>query len=133
MGIGNISDYGSMLQSYRMPSIPSVDVNEAALQSVPEERSRIPDTPVSVTEEQPAAVHRQAEALKLEDVSLSLKGNEAFEMTGRDSDISGLDIRKAVSDMKKDSILEQYQFFVGSSQNILQNNIEPDGIVIAKL
>lgn len=132
MGIGTISDYGSLLQNYRMPSIPAVSVEEAAVEENRAESSRIPDTPalereVGPVEKQPAA------QMKLEDVSLSLKGNEPFEMTGRDSAIEQLDIQKAISDMKKDSILEQYQFFVGSSQNILQNAIEPDGVVITKL
>ena len=29
------------------------------------------------------------------------------------SDIASLDVEKAVSDMKKDQVLQQYQFFVG--------------------
>ena len=29
------------------------------------------------------------------------------------SDITSLDVEKAISDMKKDQVLEQYQFFVG--------------------
>ncbi len=128
MGIGTISDYGSLLQNYRMPSISTVSVEEAAVQ----ESSHTPDTPALEREVEPA-VKQPAAQVKLEDVSLSLKGNEPFEMTGRDSAIEQLDIQKAISDMKKDSILEQYQFFVGSSQNILQNDIEPDGVVITKL
>ena len=32
-----------------------------------------------------------------------------------DSDIRSLDVQKAVSDMKKDEVLHQYQFFVGHS------------------
>lgn len=38
-----------------------------------------------------------------------------YELKGVDSDIANLDVQKALSDMKKDHILEQYQFFVGTS------------------
>ena len=34
-------------------------------------------------------------------------------MKGIASDIASLDVEKAVSDMKKDQVLQQYQFFVG--------------------
>lgn len=39
----------------------------------------------------------------------------AYELKGTDSDIANLDVEKALSDMEKDGILEQYQFFVGES------------------
>ena len=64
----------------------------------------------------------------LEDISLSLNDNKAFEMKGRDSDIESLDMEKAVSDMQKDQALMQYQYFVGDSN--VQNFEE--GTVIAK-
>ena len=64
----------------------------------------------------------------LEDVSLSLSDHGAFEMKGRQSDIDSLDMEKAVSDMQKDQALMQYQYFVGDT-NLVNNE---DGIVIAK-
>lgn len=36
-----------------------------------------------------------------------------YELKGADSDIAGLDVEKALSDMQKDKVLQQYQFFVG--------------------
>lgn len=43
-----------------------------------------------------------------------------------DSDINGLDVQKAVSDMRQDIILHQYQYFIG--------NIDTeDGIVMRKM
>lgn len=38
-----------------------------------------------------------------------------YPLKGVDSDIRSLDVQKAVSDMKKDEVLHQYQFFVGHS------------------
>ena len=37
-----------------------------------------------------------------------------YELKGVDSDIANLDVQKALSEMKMDQILEQYQFFVGA-------------------
>lgn len=64
----------------------------------------------------------------LEVVSLSLSEPNGFEMKGRDSDLADLDMEKAVSDMQKDQALMQYQYFVGET-NVLNNE---DGIVIQK-
>lgn len=39
----------------------------------------------------------------------------SYELKGADSDIANLDVEKALSDMEKDQVLWQYQFFVGES------------------
>lgn len=39
--------------------------------------------------------------------------DESYELKGADSDLSKLDVEKALSDLKKDQVLQQYQFFVG--------------------
>lgn len=41
--------------------------------------------------------------------------NETFELVGADSDIHSLDVQKAVSDLDKDQVLRQYQFFVNDN------------------
>lgn len=45
---------------------------------------------------------------------------ETFELKGVDSDIASLDIQKAVSDLDKDKVLQQYQFFVGDEAFTIQ-------------
>lgn len=40
-----------------------------------------------------------------------------YEMKGADSDIALLDVEKVLSDVQKDAVLQQYQFFVGESEN----------------
>ncbi len=47
-------------------------------------------------------------------------------LIGVDSDINGLDVQKAVSNMQQDSILHQYQYFVG-------NISTEDGSVVRKM
>lgn len=39
-----------------------------------------------------------------------------YELKGSDSDIKQLDVERAISDMKKDQVLQQYQFFVGEKR-----------------
>ncbi|MCM1193215.1 MAG: hypothetical protein NC123_08090 [Butyrivibrio sp.] len=52
--------------------------------------------------------------------------------TGGVGDIQSPDIEKAIDDMKKDKILQQYQYFIGSSRN-LYGGENADGMVIQKL
>lgn len=40
----------------------------------------------------------------------------SYELKGSESDLMSLDVEKAISDMRKDQVLQQYQFFVGESQ-----------------
>lgn len=64
----------------------------------------------------------------LENISLSLR-DDFFEMKGRESDLRELDVQKAVSDLQKDEVLQQYQYFVGPSGNLPDTE---DGIVFQK-
>lgn len=68
------------------------------------------DTPVK-----PAGVDKGAE-----EFAKSYQPDAVYELKGVDSDITSLDMAKAISDLKKDQVLEQYQFFVGDS--IAQEN-----------
>lgn len=53
--------------------------------------------------------------------------NSDKSLIGTDMKLENLDVKKAISDMKKDSILKEYQYFV---QDPLNDNA--DGIVIKK-
>ena len=39
-----------------------------------------------------------------------------YDLKGADSELLSLDVEKAISDMKRDQVLQQYQFFIGESQ-----------------
>ena len=39
-----------------------------------------------------------------------------YDLKGADSELMSLDVEKAISDMKRDQVLQQYQFFIGESQ-----------------
>ena len=125
MGIGGINDYAGLLRNFRVPN-----VSEAGI-----ERNGRPDTvireeslPVKDTHAAAPVARKDAQ---LEDISITFNRQENFDYLGKDSDIRSLDVEKAIDDMRKDKVLQQYQYFVGSSRNSqIENNA--DGIVIQK-
>jgi len=131
MGIGGVNDYSSLFQNYRVPSIPTVSVEEVKKQDL--ERSNQENLPVLSTEQsynQPAVTQPAKPNAQLEDISLTFRKEDDFGTIGRDSDLMKLDMEKAISGMQKDSILKDYQFFVGSAQGGIMESA--DGIVIPK-
>ena len=51
--------------------------------------------------------------------------DESFELKGIDSDINKLDVQKAISELDKDQVLQQYQFFVGTTPAPISATSEP--------
>lgn len=126
MGVSGINDYSSGLADYRISKIPSVDEEKIKRQ---EPETQQPETNSLAAADAPDRAGRIEKPL--EDISLTFNASEDFDYLGQDSDIRNLDMEKAISDMKKDQVLQQYQYFVGSSKNLFQNTA--DGIVIPKL
>lgn len=126
MGVSGINDYSSGLADYRISKIPVAGEEKIKLQE-PERRQ--PETDSLAAGDTPGGAGRIEKPL--EDISLTFNASEDFDYLGQDSDIRNLDMEKAISDMKKDQVLQQYQYFVGSSKNLFQNTA--DGIVIPKL
>ncbi len=77
---------------------------------------------------QPSENIRQTET-DLENISLTFNREDDFGYIGSESGLDNLDVQKAISDMRKDQVLQQYQYFVGSAQNLFQSE---DGVVIPK-
>lgn len=126
-----ISDYSSYLQNYRIPDIPEV---KPVLQLQQEQLQQQPvdlNEKAVIAEQEPVRnpVGRNAD---LENISLKFNTGEDYGYIGKDSDLAQLDMQKAISDMQKDSILQQYQYFVGSSQNLVTDKIFDEGIVVPK-
>lgn len=109
------SAYSGILQNYRIPVIPSVSVEEVREQDRQLQAQQ--STAIPAYEEPSAPAVRKPDA-KLEDISVTFNRQDDFGYIGRDSDIRSLDVQRAISDMQKDSLLQQYQYFVGSSKNI---------------
>lgn len=66
----------------------------------------------------------------LEDISLTFQKDDNFDQIGSESGLANLDVQKAISDMRRDQVLQEYQYFVGSSQGLFSSE---DGLVIPKL
>lgn len=133
MAIQGLDQYDGFYNNYRVNNIPSVDVDyvENQDEQVLEADSNLQshqnnNTPSNTTDTED---HRSRIA-DLEDVSLTFNKGDSFDYIGSDSEIRNLDVQKAVSDMKKDQILEEYQYFYGSSNQISQSD---DGLVVRKL
>ena len=108
-GIGRMQDY-----SIQMPQpVKTVIVEETGAEShVVSPKQINSGNPAAVKES--ASLQEQKPNAPLEDISITFHKQDDFGYIGRDSDIRSLDVEKAISDMRKDQILQQYQYFVGS-------------------
>ncbi len=136
MGIGSIADYSSLFTNYKVPEIPVVDVDKAKgvaananvqVQQT-EVQSRSNDIDLSIEEKSSGS----RQNVDVRELSLTFNAGEDFGYIGQDSDLGNLDMQKAISDMKRDSILQQYQYFVGSAENLLSQSSSKDGAVFLK-
>lgn len=78
------------------------------------------DSPDTANDGGSNPVRRQSTDPK--DISMTFLKEETFDYLGKESNPARLDVEKAVSDMKKDDILQEYQYFVGG-----QPDLEYDG------
>ena len=65
----------------------------------------------------------------LENISLTFCKNDTYDYIGKDASLENLDMMSAISDMQKDKVLEQYQYFV-KPKDVLLSDV--DGTVIQK-
>ena len=128
MGIGNF--YNSVLQNYHVPTIPTVSVEEVRRQDALQREAQA--SAGLSTYEAPAVPDVRKPDAPLEDIAITFNQQEDFGYLGQDSDIHSLDVARAISDMQKDQMLQQYQYFVGSARNVYEGSQTPDGIVIPK-
>jgi len=133
MSIQGIGQYGGLYQSYKAPSIPNIYFDD-----VPKQQNTNLDSPNISSEQtdQSANLSQQTNRVSsqnssLQDISLVFNKNDNFDYIGKDSEIGNLDVQKAVSDMKKDQMLQEYQYFVGDLFS--QEGTQPsDGMVFMK-
>ncbi len=129
MGINGINDYySSMAQSYRVPisTVTDVEANrgrELRVQEIPM------DAPEPGDHGEPAAgaagkQDTKVPSVNVTDISLTFNKQDDFGYIGQDSDIRLLDMEKAISAMRRDQILQQYQYFVGSARNFVLQSAE---------
>ena len=132
MTIGGFSDISFLYRPYDAYRIPTADTqkSETLGQNITsKQQAVVPEAPVAKAEEATVPVERKNTAL--EDVSLTFLKDDTYDMIGSESDLNKLDMQEAISDMQKDKILQDYNYFVGSSV-MQQRNISEDGVVVAK-
>ncbi|MCR4961965.1 MAG: hypothetical protein K6A74_10945 [Lachnospiraceae bacterium] len=138
MAINGIG-YGGFA-NYRVTDIPSVDIetvkkqDEAKIAEQSGLRQEVESSPISTPVRDDLAVKEdtRSRSANLEDVSLSFNTGDDYSYIGSDSEIGNLDMQKAISDMRKDKILEDYQYFVGSAQDLQSQFANEDGQVFLK-
>ena len=120
MIISNLSAADIFNYSQSMYIRPEIKINEPAAKT---NENVQPDDSLSKETEN----YRDRETLPTKEVidfaieALDVDKN----LIGTDSDINGLDVQKAVSNMQQDSILHQYQFFVGTASTPISAVSEP--------
>lgn len=102
MNVGMVNGYIG-IGNYKMPNITkteevSLPINEPSKESV----TQVPE------EKKPVFTD-------VENLSIGFNKQDDFSYIGKDADIEQLDMQRAISDMQKDKLFHQYQFFVRSA------------------
>ncbi len=99
----------------------SIKANELRAEQIAatQEASSVEAEEVS-TETQSAAIQTPAPEQNFTafDYAQNYRSDETYELKGKDSDLASLDMQKAISDLDKDQVLQQYQFFVGDKDSV---------------
>jgi len=127
LSIQGIQQFGGLYGTYPARQIPVVSVEEAK-----EQKSALPDSSTSLPDQSEVQKQEQNKASRsadLQNISLTFNAGEDYGYIGKDSILENLDVMKAISDMQKDSVLQQYQTFVGSGDTVFSSE---DGVVLMK-
>lgn len=99
----------------------SIKANELRAEQIAatQEASAVEAEEVS-TETQSAAIQTPAPEQNFTafDYAQNYRSDETYELKGKDCDLASLDMQKAISDLDKDQVLQQYQFFVGDKDSV---------------
>ena len=129
MAINGLLDYGGLYSNYRPVQIPMVGVAEVAKQD--EQALKASENVVAAPVLETPVNDNRSRMADLDNISLNFNTGDDYSYIGSESDMATLDMEKLISDMKKDKVLEDYQYFVGSTntQNTFADN---DGAVFLK-
>ena len=128
MGIQLWTGFNSMQTYYKSQEIPTITPEEVKNK---EQQPQAVQQNIAAAESvnEPIAEDNRRKTADLENISLTFNKDETFDYIGSESGLAGLDMQKAISDMKRDAVLQEYQYFVGSSKDFFQ---PADGMVIPK-
>lgn len=130
MAINLFSDYGGFYNNYRVNEIPKVDVEKTDTEDLLKKQAEtvVPELPLvqEAKPSEPEVTDNRTRTADLDNISLTFNKGDDFSYIGSDFEIESLDISKAISDMRKDKILEDYQYFVGTTNDGTSNPFESD-------
>lgn len=88
----------------------------------------------AVKQDTQTALEHSPGPVDLKNISLNFNTGNTYDYIGSESDLTLLDMDQVISDMKKDSVLEQYRYFVGEegAGEAFHEGLHGDGIVILK-
>ena len=126
MRIGNYFDHSKIYNDYS-----SLKIRESLAEVKKPEEAKAAESvsqKPAQAETAPESAVKRERLLGLEDISITFNKNDDFDIIGKTSDITDLDLQKAVSISKKDDILNNYK----AAENALPVYAGEDGTVIAK-
>lgn len=109
----------------------SSKISEVKLQNIElNNKDGLPDYKGEQEADQDTKAYRSQapKASSIEAIKEAVSANKGFgfNMVGSESRLEDLDISKAISDMQKDVVLQQYQYFVSNSKTMIDQNMNPD-------
>lgn len=128
MGIGRI---GGLYQYQPIQPIKRVELETVREQDEikKQQEQMIPE----VAQDTQAAPDTRSKMADLENISLNFNAGDTYDYIGKDSDLQLLDAEQLISDMKKDSVLDQYRYFVGAEEvGAFAGGLSGDGVVVMK-
>lgn len=108
----NISGIRPFAGYYDYNTIKTAALNNETVEQAAKTEEKPQQTEAPAVEAQQDA--RKNQTFGAYDYAQLYRPTENRDYKGVDSDIKSLDMEKAISDMQKDQVLQQYQFFVGS-------------------
>ena len=132
MSISGLSEYGGLYNNYRVVDIPRVDFDEVKAQDEIKKAEEVSSV-LSLPESNETVPDLRSKSADLDNISLTFNKQDDYSYLGMDFNIESLDMDQAISDMRRDSILEDYQYFVGSADRINDAFQSEDGKVVIKL
>ena len=94
------------IKSNEVASVAAVDQQDSQEQQLTQQEA----ASVSV----PASYQQPAQNITAFDFAQQYDAEATYEMKGADSDPASLDVTTAISQMHRDQMLQQYQFFIGN-------------------
>ncbi len=124
MGIYDVGygGFGAFQSNIRINDIPKVNEVKPAEEVKPVAEEPKQSYEIQEVDTRPRSMDPNEAALEFN------KGND-YSYIGKTKDIESLDVAKAISAMQQDSVLQEYNYFVGSNGKVFSSE---DGTVLAK-